>query len=238
MLPRVGSLHYLCGHCGHAGHSLLVRDGIKPRSSHNILEPTADLRSREKPSRPKSLHSSFEPINVPDGRRKKKRRRTIFGAPPVSPPEHDYESLVSSPDSSCSQMQTLDVRIKVTRAVMRESGQFDNGCSVYDNIAVRDGQDSNGSWQYTERISQDCPMETSWKRSSPDIVTDTEQREENRRPRLKMFKLKCLDKVASFTKTSKRNRKGVLGQILISDLDARIQRKFQSQICMVAIARS
>ena len=51
-------------------------------------------------------------------------------------------------------MQTLDVRIKVTRAVMRESGQFDNGCSVYDNIAVRDGQDSNGSWQYTERISQ------------------------------------------------------------------------------------
>merc|ERR1712061_104986 len=153
MLPRVGSLHYLCGHCGHAGHSLLVRGGIKPRSSHNILEPTADLRSREKPSRPKSLHSSFE---------------------------------------------TLNVRIKVTRAVMRESGQFDNGCSVYDNIAVRDGQDSNGSWQYTERISQDCPMETSWKRSSPDIVTDTEQREENRRPRLKMFKLKCLDKVASF----------------------------------------
>ena len=75
MLPRVGSLHYLCGHCGHAGHSLLVRGGIKPRSSHNILEPTADLRSREKPSRPKSLHSSFEPINVPDGRRKKKRRR-------------------------------------------------------------------------------------------------------------------------------------------------------------------
>ena len=61
-------------------------------------------------------------------------------------------------------MQTLDVRIKVTRAVMRESGQFDtgsdggsdrgeNGCSVYDNITVRDGQD-NHSWQYTTRIPQ------------------------------------------------------------------------------------
>ena len=76
-------------------------------------------------------------------------------------------------------MQTLDVRIKVTRAVIRESGEFDtggsdgsygsdrgeNGCSVYDNITVRDnitmndnitvrdGQD-NDSWQYTTRIPQ------------------------------------------------------------------------------------
>ena len=61
-------------------------------------------------------------------------------------------------------MQTLDVRIKVTRAVMRESGQFDagsdggsdraeNGCSVYDNITVTDGQD-NDSWQYTTRIPE------------------------------------------------------------------------------------
>merc|ERR1711981_1170828 len=171
MLPRVGSLHYLCGHCGHAGHSLLVRDGLKPRSehnlfqplvplgtSHNLLDPAAEMQLKEKLTRPKSLHSSVEPINSvllpPDGRRKKRRRRTVLGAPPGSPPEHDYESLVSNPGSSCSQMQTLDVRIKVTRAVMRESGQFDNGCSVYDNITVRDGQDSNGSWQYTERISQ------------------------------------------------------------------------------------
>merc|ERR1712038_610234 len=211
VLPRVGSLHYLCGHCGQAGHSLLVRDQqrLKPRSEHNLLRSDHDLLRDQKMLRPKSLHSSFDltnpnniavPANV---RRKKKRRRPIQAVPPISPPEHEYESLVSSPGSSCtlgsSQMQTLDVRIKVTRAVMRESGQFDNGCSVYDNIAVRDGQDSNGSWQYTERISQDCPMETSWKRSSPDIVTDTEQREENRRPRLKMFKLKCLDKVASFS---------------------------------------
>ena len=61
-------------------------------------------------------------------------------------------------------MQTLDVRIKVTRAVMRESGEFDGGsdggsdraekgCSVYDNITVRDGQD-NDSWKYTTRIPQ------------------------------------------------------------------------------------
>ena len=88
----------------------------------------------------------------------------MLGAPPGSPPEHDYESLVSNPGSNCWQMQTLDVRIKVTRAVMRESGQFDagsdggsdraeNGCSVYDNITVRDGQD-NDSWQYTTRIPQ------------------------------------------------------------------------------------
>ena len=88
----------------------------------------------------------------------------MLGAPPVSPPEHDYESLLSNPGSGCSQMQTLDVRIKVTRAVMRESGQFDNGsdggsdraekgCSVYDNITVRDRQDDD-SWQYTTRVPQ------------------------------------------------------------------------------------
>merc|ERR1712051_775893 len=243
MLPRVGSLHYLCGHCGHTGHSLLVRDGVKPRSehnlfqplpplgtSHNLLEPAAEIHLKEKVARrPKSLHSSFEPINSPvaphDGRRKKRRRRTVLGAPSGSPPEHDYESLVSSPGSGCSQMQTLDVRIKVTRAVMRESGEFDggsdggsdraeNGCSVYDNITVRDGQD-NDSWQYTTRIPQDCMVETSWKRSSPQIVSDTGQEEQeleeleeqeveevsnqNRKPRLKMFKLKCLNKVASFS---------------------------------------
>merc|ERR1711971_1503456 len=167
MLPRVGSLHYLCGHCGHTGHSLLVRDGVKPRSEHNLFHPlpllepaSAEIQLRGKVSRrPKSLHSSFEPINPPvppnEGRRKKRRRsfRTVLGAPSGSPPEHDYESLVSSPgSSSSSQMQTLDVRIKVTRAVIRESGEFDtggsdgsygsdrgeNGCSVYDNITVRD----------------------------------------------------------------------------------------------------
>ena len=95
--------------------------------------------------------------------------RTVLGAPSgSSPPEHDYESLVSSPGSSCSQMQTLDVRIKVTRAVIRESGEFDtggsdgsygsdrgeNGCSVYDNITVRDASQDNDSWQYTSRIPQ------------------------------------------------------------------------------------
>merc|ERR1712066_423554 len=174
VLPRVGSLHYLCGHCGHAGHSLLVRDQqrLKPRSEHNLLRSDHDLLRDQKILRPKSLHSSFDLINpssiaVPANvRRKKKRRRPIQAVPPVSPPEHEYESLVSSPGSSCtagsgSQMQTLDVRIKVTRAVMRESGQFEteggssegdqrsfsetsgraeNGFgSVYDNITVRDG---------------------------------------------------------------------------------------------------
>merc|ERR1712032_1049919 len=107
ILPRVGSLHYLCGHCGHTGHSLLV----------------------------------------------------------------------------------------------------------YDNITVRDGQD-NDSWKYTTRIPQDCLVETSWKRSSRQILSDTGQQKEeqeededqemlgtneNRTPRLKMFKLKCLNKVASFS---------------------------------------
>ena len=105
--------------------------------------------------------------------------RPIQAVPAVSPTEHEYESLVSSPESSCtagsSQMQTLDVRIKVTRAVMRESGQFEteggssegdqrsfsetsgraeNGFgSVYDNITVRDGQDDD-SWQYQAKIPQ------------------------------------------------------------------------------------
>jgi len=256
-LPRVGSLHYLCGHCGHTGHSLLV----KPRSEHNLfqplphLEPLSEiqLRGKVQARRPKSLHSSFEPINTPDapneGRRKKRRRRTVLGAPSgSSPPDHDYESLVSSPgSSSSSQMQTLDVRIKVTRAVIRESGEFDggsdggsdrqirsdggsdrgeNGCSVYDNITVRDNitmndsitvrdaSQDNDSWQYTTRIPQDCLVETSWKRSSGQILSDTGQQKqqdhegdedelhgsnENRKPRLKMFKLKCLNKVASFS---------------------------------------
>ena len=81
MLPRVGSLHYLCGHCGHAGHSLLVRDGLKPRSQHNLFQPLGTshnlLEAREKLARPKSVHS-FEQINTgapPPGRRKKRRRR-------------------------------------------------------------------------------------------------------------------------------------------------------------------
>merc|ERR1712210_289596 len=177
-----------------------------PRSEHNLLQPLG------------TSHNLLQP-------REKRRRRTVLGAPPGSPPEHDYESLVSNPGSNCWQMQTLDVRIKVTRAVMRESGQFDagsdggsdraeNGCSVYDNITVRDGQD-NDSWQYTTRIPQDCMVETSWKRSSPQNVSDTGQEEQeleeleeqeveevsnqNRKPRLKMFKLKCLNKVASFS---------------------------------------
>merc|ERR1719382_1691570 len=107
---------------------------------------------------------------------------------------------------------------------MRESGEFDGGsdggsdraeneCSVYDNITVRDGQE-NDSWRYTTRIPQDCLVETSWKRSSRQILSDTGQQKEeqeehedqetrvtneNRKPRLKMFKLKCLNKVASFS---------------------------------------
>merc|ERR1712222_241692 len=83
MLPRVGSLHYLCGHCGHTGHSLL--QPLPPLgTSHNLLEPAAEIHLKEKViRRPKSLHSSFEPINSPvaphDGRRKKRRRRTVLG---------------------------------------------------------------------------------------------------------------------------------------------------------------
>ena len=61
---------------------------------------------------------------------------------------------------------------------------------------------------------QDCLVETSWKRSSRQILSDTGQQKEeqeehedeemrgtneNRKPRLKMFKLKCLNKVASFS---------------------------------------
>merc|ERR1711953_1027669 len=247
VLPRVGSLHYLCGHCGHAGHSLLVRDQqrLKPRSEHNLLRSDHDLLRDQKMLRPKSLHSSFDLINPnsiaapANVRRKKKRRRPIQAVPPVSPPEHEYESLVSSPGSSCtagsSQMQTLDVWIKETRAVIRESGQFEtegdqkssghqrssegdqrsfsetsgraeNGFgSVYDNITVRDGQDED-SWQYQAKIPQDYLIETGWKGSSEDMLRDTGQQEEmavlgtsdqeNRRPRLKMFKLKCLNKVA------------------------------------------
>merc|ERR1711899_720127 len=210
VMLRVGSLHYLCGHCGHAGHSLLVRDQqrLKPRSEHNLLRSDHDLLRDQKMLRPKSLPSSFDLINpnsiaVPANvRRKKKRRRPIQAVPPVSPPEHEYESLVSSPGSSCtgsSQMQTLDVRIKVTRAVMRESGQFEteggssegeqrsfsetsgraeNGFgSVYDNITVRDGQDDD-SWQYQAKIPQDYLIETGdWKGSSEDILRDTGQQE-------------------------------------------------------------
>jgi len=210
VLPRVGSLHYLCGHCGHAGYSLLVRDQqpLKPRSEHNLLRSDHDILRDQKMFRPKSLHSSFDlispnsiavPANV---RRKKKRRRPIQAVPPVSPPEHEYESLVSSPGSSCtagsSQMQTLDVRIKVTRAVMRESGQFETEGgssegdqrsfsetlsraenalgSVYDNITVRDGQDDD-SWQYQAKIPQDYLIETGWKGGSEDMLRDTGQQE-------------------------------------------------------------
>ena len=51
-------------------------------------------------------------------------------------------------------MQTLDVRIKVTRAVMRESGQFDNGCSVYDNIAVRVRKKVGTLLECIERVTE------------------------------------------------------------------------------------
>ena len=69
---------------------------------------------------------------------------------------------------------------------------------------------SGGKFMFIKTF-QDCLVETSWRRSSPKIVSDTGQEEEkeenllnelsneNRKPRLKMFKLKCLNKVASFS---------------------------------------
>merc|ERR1712066_803906 len=98
--------------------------------------------------RPLSLHSSLERINLAVNetrqRRKRRRRRLTISSTEDSP---EYEKL-----SSSSQMQTLDVRIKLTPQVVRENyGLFESnqevggeeeggegrGTQIYEKIKVR-----------------------------------------------------------------------------------------------------
>merc|ERR1711956_28969 len=90
-------------------------------------------------------------------KQKRKRRRTVLGVPDqrgqVELIEPAYESL---PDGTGSYMRTLDVRIKVTPEVMRESGQFSSGGGeeMYDRIRVREGRSMTSLNTYSSSSSK------------------------------------------------------------------------------------
>merc|ERR1712115_290792 len=120
-------LRYVCHQCGHQNTtSLLNKENLRPLSLHSSLE-TINLA-----------------VNETRKRRKRRRRRLTLSSTEDSP---EYERL-----SSSSQMQTLDVRIKLTPQVVRETyGLFESnqevdgeegagegrGTQIYDKIKVR-----------------------------------------------------------------------------------------------------
>merc|ERR1712004_557762 len=120
-------LRYVCHQCGHQNTtSLLNKENLRPLSLHSSLE-TINLA-----------------VNETRKRRKRRRRRLTLSSTEDSP---EYERL-----SSSSQMQTLDVRIKLTPQVVRENyGLFESnqevggeeeggerrGTQIYDKIKVR-----------------------------------------------------------------------------------------------------
>merc|ERR1740129_1634088 len=122
--PSNQQLKYICHQCGHqTTHSLLL------------------MKEKNLP-----LHSSFDTINlaVNQRRRKRRRRRLTLSSADDSP---EYERLSGG---SSSQMQTLDVRIKLTPRVVSEPyGQFErreevveegeggDNRGIYDRIRVR-----------------------------------------------------------------------------------------------------
>ena len=116
--------------------------------------------------------------------------------------ENIYEEVSVGPGSG---MRTLDVRIKVTKEVMRESGDFECGLpsSLYDGIRVRHqssladtssstssdrGQESLGSPH--DNIQEEDSEEESSQRSSLFLRVKTFKQKLSR---------KCINKITSFS---------------------------------------
>ena len=132
LLRRVGSLHYLCSQCGH-------------QNIHSLVTGRHELPHHEELDSTQSLCGELDPWGGRTRRQKRRRRRTITT-------DHDYESLSTRLSSSrpSSHMSTLDVRIRLTPEVLRESGAFSvrgssDGESVYDHIRVREEGMGTGS---------------------------------------------------------------------------------------------
>ena len=184
VLPRVGSLHYLCCQCGHHNiHSLVT--GRHKLLQHGELDST------------QSLWGEPDPWGGRTRRQKRRRRRTITT-------DHDYESLSTSLSSSrpSSHMSTLDVRIRLTPEVLRESGAFcvrgsSEGESVYDHIRVREEGRGAGS----SLCSGDSGVQASYSQSPSG--GDQGHRGHSVLQRAKCFQQKitrkCRNKVNSFS---------------------------------------
>merc|ERR1712083_99902 len=103
MNPNIQQLKYICHQCGH-------------QTTHSLL-------AAKESSRPIFLHSSLDTINLAVNekrRRKRKRKRFTLSSADDS---QEYEKLSGG---SSSHMQTLDVRIKLTPSVVRETyGNFE-----------------------------------------------------------------------------------------------------------------
>merc|ERR1719167_691487 len=122
--------------------------------------------------------------------------------------DHVYESVHTE---TKSHMRTLDVRIKLTEDVIRESGDFESGarrdCSLYDRVCVRD-RDSvttcRDSLSLTSGHSQDSlhqDMETD--RDRIDHTWEQDYQSSSMLSRAKVFQQKltrkCLNKVSSLS---------------------------------------
>merc|ERR1712183_697793 len=175
-------LKYICHQCGHQTmHSLLV---MKENSLHSSLD-TINLA-----------------VNQTRRRRKRRRRRLTLSSADGSP---EYERLSGG---SSSQMQTLDVRIKLTPRVVRETyGQFErreeevgeegDDREIYDRIRVRK------EWgrylvKSELRDSSDSFSSNSCSHASVEDTGGSAKKTSRNFFKLKM-PLKCLNKVTNFS---------------------------------------
>merc|ERR1712173_398108 len=160
--------------------------------------------------RPLSLHSSLETIslavNETRKRRKRRRRRLTLSSTEDSP---EYERL-----SSSSQMQTLDVRIKLTPQVVRETyGLFESnqevggeqgggerrGTQIYDKIKVRKNWGRYLGVESENRGSSDSFSSESCSHESGDTGGSSSSKKASRNFFKLKMPLKCLNKVTSFS---------------------------------------
>ena len=125
--------------------------------------------------------------------------RTVLGVPDqrrqVEHIEPAYESL---PAGTSSYMRTLDVRIKVTPEVMRESGQFSSGGGeeMYDRIRVRKGRSmtSLNTFSSSSSTSSSTPFPNTFLTKAPS-TSHTSPSNKTHSSNFLNLPRKCLNKV-------------------------------------------
>merc|ERR1711953_32720 len=182
-------LRYVCYQCGHQNTtSLLNKENLRLLSLHSSLE-TINLA-----------------VNETRKRRKRRRRRLTLSSTEDSP---EYERL-----SSSSQMQTLDVRIKLTPQVVRETyGLFESnqevdgeegggegrGAQIYDKIKVRKNWGRYLGVESDNRGSSDSFSSESSSHESGDTGGSNSSKKASKNFFKLKMPLKCLNKVTSFS---------------------------------------
>merc|ERR1711994_590521 len=182
-------LRYVCHQCGHQNTtSLLNKENLRPLSIHSSLE-TINLA-----------------VNETRKRRKRRQRRLTLSSTEDSP---EYERL-----SSSSQMQTLDVRIKLTPQVVRETyGLFESnqevgreegggegrGTQIYDKIKARKNWGRYLGVESENRGSSDSFSSESSSHESGDTGGSSSSKKASRNFFKLKMPLKCLNKVTSFS---------------------------------------